>query len=226
MAGITLRNDFDVELIDSMGSDHRIVQAAKISQLGPDTLEAGESERLIQFLMKEHHGSPFEHTTMQWMISAPIFVWREFHRHRIASYNEQSSRWTKLEPVFYVPGSDRPTKQVGRTGEYRLTKDEQLGTGEIQADMAKSYSSAYQVYEEQLALGVAREVARMVLPVSIYSTCFVTMNVRALMNFLSLRTAPTAQYEIRKVAEAMELHFVEKFPQTHAAWLFEGKIAP
>jgi thymidylate synthase (FAD) len=223
---ITLRNDFDVTLIDAMGDDHRIVQAARISQLGAETMKSGESARLIKFLMDNRHGSPFEHCTMQWMISAPIFVWREFHRHRIASYNEQSSRWTQLEPVFYVPSDERPTKQVGRTGEYRLEQDQELDLRDVNYQLFNSYMDSYLTYQELLDKGVAREVARAVLPVSIFSTCFVTMNLRALMNFLSLRTHETAQWEIRRVANLMQADFSLKFPATYDAWVANGKVAP
>jgi hypothetical protein len=116
-ADVQFRSDFDVHLVDVMGSDHRIVQAAKVSTLGADSLTADDSAGLVRYLMSNRHGSPFEHCVMQWMISAPIFVWREFHRHRIASYNEESSRYRQLAPVFYVPppsghGPGRPARAL------------------------------------------------------------------------------------------------------------------
>lgn len=225
MSAVRYRSDFDVVLLDVMGDDHRIVQAAKVSTLGADSLTAADSAGLVRFLMSNRHGSPFEHCVMQWMISAPIFVWREFHRHRIASYNEESSRYRQLQPVFYCPPIERPLEQVGKPGAYTLTAAPGLwepfanGLGDSQRD-------AYETYERALASGVAREVARQVLPVSIYSTCYVTMNVRALMNFLSLRTAPSALWEIRQVADAMAAHFDERFPVTSAAFVAAGKVAP
>ena len=225
MMDVQFRSDFDVTLIDTMGSDHRIVQAAKVSTLGAESLEVGESEGLISYLMRNRHGSPFEHGVMQWMISAPIFVWREFHRHRIASYNEESSRYKQLAPVFYNPPPHRPAKQVGKPGHYTLTNDGQrasLAAG----DMQRIQFEAYRAYQRLLSEDVAREVARQVLPVSIYSTCYVTMNVRALMNFLSLRNAPSALWEIRQVAAQIEETFSAAFPQTHAAFVAAGRVAP
>jgi thymidylate synthase (FAD) len=228
MTEIRWRSDFEVDLIDKMGSDHRIVQAAKVSTLGAESLEAGESSGLIRYLMRNRHGSPFEHATMQWMISAPIFVWREFHRHRIASYNEESSRYKQLEPIFYAPDiRDRPMQQVGKAGHYTL---QHHGDPCVPSDamdlLTDRQAEAYEAYESMLASGIAREVARQVLPVSIYSTCYVTMNVRALMNFLSLRNAPTALWEIRQVAARMEDDFAEAFPQTYQAFVDAGRVAP
>lgn len=227
MNAIRFRSDFDVTLIDVMGDDHRIVQAAKVSTLGADSLEAGESTGLIRFLMANRHGSPFEHCMMQWMISAPIFVWREFHRHRIASYNEESSRYRQLAPVFYVPQVGRPTVQIGKPGQYTLTSESNPAFYEaLNSEFTSVQTEAYAAYELMLEQGVAREVARQVLPVSIYSTCYVTMNVRALMNFLSLRNAPSALWEIRQVADQMEKQFFLTFPATHAAFVAAGRVAP
>ena len=104
---IQFRDDVTVELIDSMASDLSVVRSAKVSTVGDlSTLEsdAEKSAGLINFLMRDRHGTPFEHNSMTFFVSAPIFVFREFHRHRIASYNEESGRYKKLQPVFYVPG--------------------------------------------------------------------------------------------------------------------------
>lgn len=223
---VRFRSDFDVELIDTMGSDHRIVQAAKVSTLGADSLEAGESAGLIRFLMSNRHGSPFEHCSMQWMISAPIFVWREFMRHRIASYNEESSRYRQLAPVFYVPPAERPTQQVGKPGAYTLELGDTLTSDLHRAATKALQRQAYRTYEQSLTEGIAREVARQVLPVSIYSTAYVTMNIRALMNFLSLRNAKSALWEIRMVAMQMEGDFQARFPIAHEAFLDAGRVAP
>lgn len=222
---IRYRSDFDVDLIDTMGNDHRIVQAAKVSTLGADSLDAGDSTGLIRYLMANRHGSPFEHCVMQWMISAPIFVWREFMRHRIASYNEESSRYRQLAPVFYRPSDDRPTVQIGKPGHYTLEAEPGLA-GFARSALDGVQHEAYQAYESMLSEGIAREVARQVLPVSIYSTAYVTMNVRALMNFLSLRDAPSALWEIRQVARAMGDDFAERFPRTSQAFNANGRVAP
>lgn len=226
MTEIRYRSDFDVALVDVMGDDHRIVQAAKVSTLGADSINATDSAGLIRFLMQNRHGSPFEHCVMQWMISAPIFVWREFMRHRIASYNEESSRYRQLQPVFYVPPDERPLTQVGKPGAYTLEPGTADQWAHLDERMRANQRSAYEAYEAQLQNGVAREVARQVLPVSIYSTAYVTMNVRALMNFLSLRTASNALWEIRQVAIAMDDSFAARFPATRQAYAAAGFVAP
>jgi thymidylate synthase (FAD) len=116
---IITRDDFDVDLIDVMGSDQSITHAAKVSTLGADSLDTETSVGLINFLMKNRHGTPFEHASMTFRVTAPIFVWREFHRHRIGfSYNEESGRYKQLDPVFYVPSSERNLIQEGKPGHY------------------------------------------------------------------------------------------------------------
>lgn len=227
MTDVQFRSDFDVQLLDVMGSDHRIVQAAKVSTAGADSINAEDSAGLIRYLMANRHGSPFEHCVMQWMITAPIFVWREFHRHRIASYNEESSRYRQLAPVFYVADtSRRPTQQVGKPAAYHLTAGTDGAGDDHERRSRDVLALAYENYQRSLGDGIAREVARQLLPVSIYSTCYVTMNVRALLNFLSLRTADSALWEIRQVALAMRAHFGEAFPVTAAAFQAAGQVAP
>ena len=170
---------------------------------------------------------------MTFFVSAPIFVFREFMRHRIASYNEESGRYRELRPVFYIPNKDRKLVQVGKTGAYTFVD----GTSE-QLDITvnaikETCILAYENYQKILASGVAREVARAVLPVTLYSSMYVTMNARALMNFLSLRTSSPdshfpsyPQREIEMVAEKMEKHFAELMPMTYGAFQKSGRIAP
>ncbi|MFM1796970.1 MAG: hypothetical protein RL733_751, partial [Actinomycetota bacterium] len=188
---------------------------------------------LINYLARERHGSPFEHTSMTFFVSAPIFVFREFMRHRIASYNEESGRYRELLPVFYVPNKERKLVQTGKTGHYVFVDGtvEQYETSV--AAMKESYTVSYQSYKRMLDAGVAREVARAVLPVALYSSMYVTMNARALMNFLSLRTSREGshfpsypQREIEMVAEKMEEHFARLMPLTYAAFEKSGRVAP
>lgn len=233
MTKVRFRSDFSVELVDYMGSDHRICQAARVSTLGAESYSTEESAGLINFLMKNRHGSPFEHGLMTWLISAPIFVWREFMRHRIASYNEQSGRYTQLEPVFYIPPAHRPLQQVGKPGAYEFVPgtDQQYS---LLADNFKAQADiSYRMYETYLAAGIAKEVARMELPLNIYSSAYVTMNLRALMNFLSLRTKADnstfpsyPQWEISEVANMMEYGFSLKFPLVHGAFDKAGRVQP
>ncbi|MCX6429592.1 MAG: FAD-dependent thymidylate synthase [Actinobacteria bacterium] len=232
------RSDMTVELIKSSASDADVIWAARVSTAGENSMdEIGEdparSAGLINYLARERHGSPFEHTSMTFFISAPIFVFREFMRHRIASYNEESGRYRELRPVFYVPSVDRKLIQVGKTGAYTFVD----GTPEqfeiTTAAMKESYVYVYERYQRMLEAGIAREVARAVLPVATYSSMYVTMNARALMNFLSLRTSREGshfpsypQREIEMVAEKMEAFFAELMPLTYGAFQKSGRIAP
>lgn len=232
------RSDMTVELVKSSASDADVIWAARVSTAGEQSMEEigsdpARSAGLINYLARERHGSPFEHTSMTFFVSAPIFVFREFMRHRIASYNEESGRYRELRPVFYVPDENRKLIQVGKTGAYTFVD----GTPEqfkitVEA-MKKSYAFAYEQYQVMLEAGIAREVARAVLPVGLYSSMYVTMNARALMNFLSLRTSREGshfpsypQREIEMVAEKMEAEFARLMPLTYQAFEKSGRVAP
>jgi thymidylate synthase (FAD) len=154
-------------------------------------------------------------------------------RHRIASYNEESGRYRELKPVFYIPSNERKLLQVGKTGAYTFedgTKEQyELSINAMKA----AYVVAYESYQKMLDAGIAREVARVVLPVATYSSMYVTMNARALMNFLSLRTSREGshfpsypQREIEMVAEKMEAEFAKLMPLTYGAFEKSGRIAP
>jgi thymidylate synthase (FAD) len=235
---IIFREDMSVELVKSSASDADVIWAARVSTTGDKSLEdvggdASKSEGLINYLARERHGSPFEHTSMTFFISAPIFVFREFMRHRIASYNEESGRYRELKPVFYIPSKERKLVQIGKAGSYTFID----GTPEQYEITVKSIKEtcvfAYENYQKMLDAGVAREVARAVLPVTLYSSMYVTMNARALMNFLSLRTSRDGshfpsypQREIEMVAEKMEAEFAKLMPITYGAFQKSGRIAP
>lgn len=221
-----------VELIDHMGGDDRVVQAARVSTVGDKTADA-ESAGLINYLTRDRHGSPFEHSTFQWRVTAPIFVWREHHRHRMASYNEQSGRYMELEPVFYVPAHERPLVQVGKPGAYTFTPGNESQIRATHDEIVILSRQAHLAYRVMLEKGIAREVARMILPLNIMSTCVVTMNARALMNFLSLRRNVEGQQfpsfpqqEIEMVAEQYERDFERLMPLTHAAFVRHGRVSP
>jgi thymidylate synthase (FAD) len=230
---VHFRRDFDVKLVDYMGDDLRICQAARVSTLGADSYSSGESEGLIKFLMENRHGSPFEHLLFTWMISCPIFVWREFMRHRIASYNEESGRYTTLKPVFYLPPQHRPLQQVGKPGHYEFVPGTEEQFVKVEKKFIKGAQRQYAAYMDLMAAGIAKEVARMELPLNIFSTAYVTMNARALMNFLSLRTKDEdstfksfPQWEINQVANLMESDFEAVSPITHAAFHKTGRVSP
>ncbi len=237
-AEIEFRSDVTVELVRAGASDADVVFAARVSTAGEQTLDdldadPQRSAGLINFLMRERHGSPFEHNSMTFFVRAPIFVWREHMRHRIASYNEESGRYRELEPVFYVPGPARNLVQVGKTGAYDFVAGTPAQVDLVDRSMRQACAQAYVAYQDMLAAGVAREVARMVLPVSIYSSAYVTLNARSLMNFLSLRRKAEGahfpsypQREIEMVAERYEDAWAELMPLTHEAFVRNGRVAP
>ena len=235
---IIFRDDMSVELVKSSASDADVIWAARVSTAGDKSLEdvgadPAKSEGLINYLARERHGSPFEHTSMTFFISAPIFVFREFMRHRIASYNEESGRYRELKPVFYIPSKERKLVQIGKAGAYTFVDGTPEQFDLTVAAIKDTCNLAYANYQKMLDAGVAREVARAVLPVTLYSSMYVTMNARALMNFLSLRTAREGshfpsypQREIEMVAEKMEAHFAKLMPITYGAFQKSGRIAP
>lgn len=232
------RSDVSVEIVRSSASDADVVFAARVSTVGEQSLadvdaDPAQASGLINFLMRERHGSPFEHNSMTFFVQAPIFVWREHMRHRIASYNEESGRYRELLPIFYIPSGDRNIVQVGKPGAYDFLPGSTEQYEVIQAQMRSSCEQAYASYQTMLDAGIAREVARMVLPVSIYSSAYVTMNARALMNFLSLRTKSEdsqfpsyPQREIEMVAEAYERAWSALMPLSYAAFVQNGRVAP
>jgi thymidylate synthase (FAD) len=228
---IAFRSDMTVELIDSMGGDLSVVRSARVSS-GSSSDNASRDVGLINYLMRDRHGSPFEHAVFTFRIEAPIFVFREFMRHRIASYNEESGRYKELEPVFYVPNEDRKLQQIGKPGAYTFEDGTYDQKRQLPTSTMRVYDEAYTAYKKMLDKGIAREVARIVLPVGIYSSMYVTMNARSLMNFLSLRsdeqgTYPSfPQWEIAEVARQMELIFSEKMPNTHMSFVKNGRVSP
>jgi thymidylate synthase (FAD) len=238
---VTVRSDMTVELVRASADDSDVLFAARVSTQGEKTLDAaasgaGATDRdrgLINYLMRDRHGSPFEHNSMTFYVQAPIFVFREFMRHRIASYNEESGRYRELRPVFYVPGPERRLVQQGKPGAYEFVEGTAEQTALAVSEATAIATEAYASYQRMLDAGIAREVARIVLPLSLYSSMYVTMNARALMNFLSLRTKRTdshfpsfPQREIEMVAEQMEQHFARLMPLTHGAFEANGRVAP
>ncbi|MGV9226388.1 FAD-dependent thymidylate synthase [Streptomyces albogriseolus] len=235
----TFRSSMTVELVKHTASDADVLFAARVSTTGEQSMEEigkdpERSKGLINYLLRDRHGSPFEHTSMTFLISAPIFVFREFMRHRVGwSYNEESGRYRELQPVFYWPAEDRKLVQQGKPGRYEFVDGPDGMRDFACVQMEIAYREAYTAYENMLAGGVAREVARSVLPVGTYSSMYATCNARSLMHFLGLRTThPDAkvkshpQREIEMVAEKMEAHWARLMPLTHAAFNASGRVAP
>lgn len=242
MTDIKFRSDVTVELVRSSAQDADVLFAARVSTMGEQTLDSARvvdtevqkrDKGLINYLMRDRHGSPFEHNSMTFYVQAPIFVFREFMRHRIASYNEESGRYRELLPVFYVPGPERKLIQIGKPGAYDFEDGTAEQTALVTQETMSISRAAYESYQRMLEAGVAREVARIVLPVNIYSSMYVTMNSRALMNFLSLRTKREGthfpsfpQREIEMCAEKMEEAWAKLMPLSYQAFNENGRVAP
>jgi len=235
MSDITYFDRPEVNLVDLMGDDHSVTRAARVSVVGENYVDEDDIKEagLINYLIKSKHGSPFEHATFTWYVAGPIFVFREFMRHRIASYNEMSGRYTVLPAEFYVPAPDRPLVNVGSSARPEFTMGTVEQYDEFVADLMEGYEQQWARYERALSKGIANEMARLHLPVGIFSQMYVTMNLRALMNFLSLRIdSPDSavrsrpQREIQMVAEEMESDFRARFPMVHAAFVANGRVAP
>jgi thymidylate synthase (FAD) len=215
-----------VRLDDAMADDLSVVNGARVSFARRKEEMDESDEGLIRFLMRDRHGTPFEHNSFRFHIRCPIFVAREWMRHRVGSFNEFSLRYAKATDDFYVPEAEDVRSQVGKPGAYSFepVSDE---VAEITRDKLQAvYETAYLAYEHLVELGVARELARCALPVGAYTEFYWTINARSLMNFISLRNAETAQREIRKYAAACEQFLEQKMPITYAAFVATGRVAP
>lgn len=215
-----------VRLEDAMGDDLSIVNAAKVSYGNKDEILNEGHAGLINFLMKHRHGSPFEHVVYTFHVKTPIFVAREWVRHRIGSYNEISGRYKELAPEFYIPKLDDVRVRVGKPGYYTYSPAGNVLAERAVSVMESATQEAWDGYQEMLRLGIAPEVSRMCLPLNIYTEFYWTVNARSLMNFLSLRTHETAQFEIRAFACAIEEMFEQHLPYTYHAWVNNDRIAP
>jgi thymidylate synthase (FAD) len=215
-----------VRLDDAMASDLSVVNGARVSfARRKEEMEEADAG-LIRFLMRERHASPFEHSVFRFHVRSPIFIAREWFRHRWGSFNEFSMRYAKATDEFYVPEPEDVRSQVGKPGAYSFEPVSDELAERTREELQAVYETAYETYERLVEAGVARELARSVIPVGAYTEFFWTVNARALMNFVSLRAADAAQREIRMYAEAVESFFEQKMPVTHAAFVAAGRIAP
>lgn len=209
-----------------MADDLSVVNGARVSfarhKQEMDDSDAG----LIRFLMRERHGTPFEHNAFRFHVRCPIFVAREWFRHRIGSFNEFSMRYARATDDFYVPEPEDVRTQVGKPGSYSFEPVEEGVAEQTREELAAVYEAAYAAYERLVELGVARELARAVLPVGAYTEFYWTVNARSLMNFVSLRNSETAQREIRRYAEACERFLAERMPVTYEAFVAAGRVSP
>jgi len=209
-----------------MADDLSVVNAARVSFARRKEAMDESDEGLIRFLLREKHGTPFEHNSFRFHVRAPIFVAREWFRHRVGSFNEFSMRYARATDDFYVPELDDVRTQVGKPGAYSFETVEPELAEATREELRAVYDAAYATYERLVERGVARELARLVMPVGAYTEFYWTVNARSLMNFVSLRAAETAQREIRRYAEACERFFETKMPVTHGAFVAAGRVAP
>ena len=215
-----------VRLDDCMADDLSVVNAARVSFARRKEAMDESDEGLIRFLLRERHGTPFEHNSFRFHARAPLFVAREWLRHRVGSFNEFSMRYARATDEFYVPEPEDVRTQVGKPGSYSFEPVEPELAEATREELRAVYDAAYATYERLVERGVARELARLVMPVGAYTEFYWTINARSLMNFVSLRAAETAQREIRRYAEACERFLEEKMPVTYAAFVAAGRIAP
>jgi len=215
-----------VRLDDAMADDLSVVNGARVSFARRKEEMDDSDEGLIRFLMRDRHGTPFEHNSFRFHIRTPIFVAREWFRHRVGSFNEFSMRYAKATDDFYVPEPEDVRSQVGEPGAYSFEPVSPDVAETTREELTAIYESAYAAYERLVDLGVARELARAVLPVGAYTEFYWTVNARSLMNFLSLRASENAQREIRRYAEACEIFLAEKMPVTYAAFVANDRVAP
>lgn len=219
MEAVKVLDHGHVRLVDHMGSDLSIVRSARVSynaewRSGED---AGKDAKLINYLMKNQHTTPFESVTFTFEVKSPIFVFRQWHRHRTWSYNEVSARYTELPEEYYIPAENVITMQSTSNKQMR-TDEVHPQAGLIRQIMEESNARSFVAYKQLLELGCARELARSVLPVATYSHMFGTVNLLNLLKFLGLRVHAHAQMEIRVYAEAMLELIRPIVPVSVAAW--------
>jgi len=204
-----------VRLVDTMGDDMAVVRAARVSY-GNESKGEKADEKLIHYLMKHNHGTPFEHIVFTFHIKCPIFVARQWFRHRIGSFNEISGRYTELATEFFVPTTLRENK----TANHQASIEGDFTDDEIQSMLSEwnyALEIAESTYESLLEKGVAREQARAVLPIGTYTEFYWTVNLRSLFNFIRLRTADDSQAEMREYADT-----IQAIAKDYAKWSFEA----
>jgi thymidylate synthase (FAD) len=244
--------EMTVKLIEHYGDDLRIVNAAResydkqsdwlwmcpehgtptqrgvfcgqgeCSLLGEPGLKPADAG-LVGFLMKNRHGTPFEMVDFTFHVECCIGVAREWQRHRIASINERSTRYVEMKPEFYIPKPEHVRTQVGKPGHYRFEPMSPDDANWAIIQMSLYYNDAYAHYQHLLSAGIAKELARNVLPLGLMTGFYFKTNLRSLFNFLALRTAPNALLEIQLEAQAVEEIVKVEVPAAYAAWEKFGK---
>lgn len=209
-----------------MADDMSVVNSARVSFAKSQQEMDDASRGLINFLMREKHGTPFEHNAFRFHVKCPLFVAREWFRHRIGSFNEFSARYSEVQDDFFVPYKNEVRSQVGKPGAYEFRMVDDGVAEEALKIIDQANKDAYSSYRNLLEMGVAKELSRTVLPVGMYTQFYWTVNARSLMNFLSLRLSKSAQSDIRQYAKSVESIFADKMPVTYKAWVENGMNCP
>lgn len=211
-----------VRIVDTMGDDSSIVQAARVSY-GAGTKTLREDRRLIEYLMAHEHMTPFEMAVVKFHVKAPIFVARQWRTHRTLSWNEQSARYSEMQPEFYIP---EPEHVSGQSHANRQGRGVELPE-QTRLDFAEAVRmnslDGYVRYQAALQAGVSRELARLLLPVNLYTEFYITQNLRNFFHFLGLRADEHAQWEIRQYAHALEGFAAHWVPVAYGAWVENGR---
>ena len=189
-----------VRMVDYYGSDSRIVQAARVSY-GEGTKTVSQDGALIDYLLRHQHTSPFEQVIFTFHLKMPIFVARQWVRHRMGRMNEVSGRYSIMKDEFYVPENSCISKQSTNNKQGRGEVFEEQQAKEFQAEFIEGQQKAYEVYKGMVEKGIAREIARINLPLALYTEFYWQMDLHNLFHFLKLRLDSHAQYEIRLYAE-------------------------
>jgi len=213
-----------VELEAFNGSDLAVVNAARVSFAKHSQWYSDGDARVLRFLMKDKHGTPFEHNYFKWHVRAPMIVFWEWVRHRMASYNVESARYVEMRPHFYFPETARIQK--GRPGDYWFEPGTKEQTRWLQKELADWSKAGFERYLEAIERGIAKEQARLFVPTNMYVEFYFSCNARSLMNFLALRNDSHAMYEIAKYAEAIEYEWAKVMPDTAKAFIENGRQAP
>lgn len=218
MTEIKLRSDMGVTLIDHMGSDRMVAEAARVSTLGLDN-NREKYVGLVRALMRDKHWSPFMHPQMTIAFEVPLFVRSQLVTHYSLARSEFSMRYSEARPEFWVPAADRPLVQVGKALDYRREMGTEQQSEATRLNIEQAAWSAWTYYSELLENGIAAEVARAVLPQSTYTTLWLTGNLRSWLSFLDNRMDPHAQWETQEVGTKVAEIFAERFPVTFEAYM-------
>ena len=221
-----IENHGTIQLVQAYANDLTVVNAARVSY-GKHTNTLTEPDiKLIHYLMKNGHGTPFEHNMLTYKITCPIFIAREWFRHRTASYNEISGRYTQLPQTKWTPQPHQLRTQTGKPGHYQYQPANPTQAQQAHQIIQNINQQTQQAYQQLLNLGIAKEHARIILPLTQTTQFIYTTNARSLLNLISLRNHPTAQHEIQQYAKTLEHTLHQHMPHTTQAFIQNGRKAP